>query len=69
MNECYRKRGFINRIVTALTAVILAVTGCAGKKELPAEEKKITDSSCIKGNSKPKISRKVIPISHLNFLD
>ena len=44
MNECYRKRGFINRIVTALTAVILAVTGCAGKKELPAEEKKITDS-------------------------
>ena len=44
MNECYRKRGFINRIVTALTAVILAVTGCAGKKELPAEEKKIMDS-------------------------
>lgn len=44
MNECYRKRRFVNGIAAAVTAVILAVTGCAGKRELPAEGTKITDS-------------------------
>ena len=43
MNKCYRKRVFI-RTAAAVTAVILAVTGCAAKKDLPAEEKRITDS-------------------------